>query len=142
MFLTSIFCSLNFSSILFSILFNITFLPCLIVFAILYFTDFKRTKLTEENIDEVMEEAEDKLDENERAYLAYSVMYYVFTDGLSNLDDEDAAYQNIYDKTIQDLINEAKISGENVDLKDWGLLPMYMPKKLAAQIAKTLLSKC
>lgn len=43
---------------------------------------------------------------------------------------------------LQDLINEAKISGENVDLKDWGLLPMYMPKKLAAQIAKTLLSKC
>ena len=79
-----------------------------IVFAVLYFTDFKRTKLTEENIDEVMEEAGDKLDEDEKAYLAYSVMYYVFTDGLSNLDDEDAAYKNIYDKTIQDLINEGK----------------------------------
>lgn len=79
-----------------------------IVFAVLYFTNFKRTKLTAENFETVMDDAYDKLDENERAYLAYSVMYYMFSDGLSNLNDEEAAYKNIYDKTIQDLIDEGK----------------------------------
>ena len=79
-----------------------------IIFAVLYFTDYKRTKLTAENFESVMDEASNELDEDERAYLAYSGRYYMISDGLSNLNDEDAAYQNIYDKTVQDLIDEGK----------------------------------
>ncbi len=87
-----------------------------IVFAIIFFTDFKRTKLTEDNFEEVSDQIEEKLDEDELAYFTYSVMYHMFNDGLSDLNDENAAYKNIYGKTIKELIDEGKDLMEEHDV--------------------------
>lgn len=69
--------------------------------------------ITAENYDEMMDKIEQNMkDDDELYYLSYSMMYYMFQDGLAsaftNPDDESAMYVNIYGKTIQQLIDEGK----------------------------------
>lgn len=74
------------------------------------FNSFKKTILTSENYEEVSNQLADNLEEDEMYYYTYATMYYMAQDGFSNLfdlaEDESLMYQNIYNKTINQLINE------------------------------------
>lgn len=70
--------------------------------------------ITAENQEEIVDKVEEEFgsDDDRVYYLAYSMMYYMFRDGLSsafsNNTDENAMYENIYGKTVGQLIDEGK----------------------------------
>lgn len=74
------------------------------------FNSFKNTIITAENYEEVSNQLADKLEEDEVYYCMYAMFYYMAQDGFSNLfalaEDENLMYQNIYNKTVKQLINE------------------------------------
>lgn len=70
--------------------------------------------VTAENQEGIVDKVEEKFGSNDDRvyYLAYSMMYYMFKDGLSsafsNNTDENTMYENIYGKTVGELIEEGK----------------------------------
>ena len=68
--------------------------------------NIKDIKLTSENYDKLSKEFADKYkDKDELYYYTYSTLYYIFKDGLV---DNTKQYINIYNKTINELIDEGK----------------------------------
>ena len=74
------------------------------------FNSFKNTIITEENYEEVTNQLADNLKEEEVYYCTYAMFYYIAQDGFSNLlavaENENIMYQRIYNKTVNQLINE------------------------------------
>ena len=74
------------------------------------FNNFKNTIITAENYEEISNQLADNLKEDELYYYTYATVYYMAQDGFSNLlalaEDESLMYQNIYNKTVKQLINE------------------------------------
>lgn len=89
-----------------------------IIATVAYFiggSSIKNTVVTEDNYEELSEQVGDELEEDEAYYYLYACMYYVMTDGLSEEyfssdGDESIIYQNIYGKTVGELVEE----GENL----------------------------
>ena len=80
------------------------------IYNALPFNSFKNTIVTSENYEEISSQLADNLKEDELYYYTYATIYYMAQDGFSNLlelaEDESLMYQNIYNKTIKQLINE------------------------------------
>ena len=77
--------------------------------------------ITAENYEDVTNKLEAELGEaDEVYYYAYACMYYMMTDGLSeeymNSQDESIIYKNIYNKTVQQLMDEGKKLMEENDV--------------------------
>ena len=77
---------------------------------VLPFNSFKNTIITAENYEEISNQLAGNLKEDELYYYTYATVYYMAQDGFSNLfaleEDESLMYQNIYNKSIKQLINE------------------------------------
>ena len=81
----------------------------------------KSEVITEENYEKVSEQLEKELgDTDETYYFAYACMYYIMQDGLTaeymSSQDDSLLYKNIYNKTVQTLIDEGKNLMEENDI--------------------------
>lgn len=77
------------------------------------FTSFEDTIITEDNYEEISDEVAEKYgDEDETYYFAYACMYYTIQGALTEeylkTEDESLLYQEIYGKTVDELISEGK----------------------------------
>ena len=97
----------------------------IIVFLIILVTIRKET-ITAENYEEIFNRISEELkDTDDIYYLSYSVMYYMMKDGISSTlngnEDENAMYVNIYEKTVQQLIDEGKqlMIDNNVSIEEF-----------------------
>lgn len=82
--------------------------------------------ITAENYEKVTEDLEKQLGEaDEVYYYAYACMYYMMKDGFSeeymNSQDESIIYKNIYNKTVQQLMDEGKklMEENDVSVEEW-----------------------
>ena len=93
----------------------------IVVYLINNNSSIKNTVVTEDNYEELSEQVGDELEEDEAYYYLYACMYYVMTDGLSEEylssdGDESIAYQNIYGKTVGELVEEGEDLMEENDI--------------------------
>lgn len=84
-------------------------------------SSIKSEVITAENYEEVSNKIEEELGEtDETYYFAYACMYYIMQDGLTaeymTSQDESLLYKNIYNKTVQTLIDEGKNLMEENDI--------------------------
>ena len=100
------------------------------VYNILPIKGYKNKVITEENYQEIMDNMKEELSEDEAYYASYSLMYYMFQDGISEVFistqnqenyDEKAMYSRIYGKTINQLIKEGKelMQQENITIEQY-----------------------
>ncbi len=82
--------------------------------------------ITAENYEKVTENLEKQLGEaDEVYYYAYACMYYMMKDGFSeeymSTQDESIMYKNIYNKTVQQLMDEGKklMEENDVTVEQW-----------------------
>lgn len=77
------------------------------------FNTFKTTVITSENYEEINQTIKEKLSEEEACYYSYACIIYITRDGFSDIysfeQDEEKMYQSIYNKSIQQLIDEGKV---------------------------------
>ena len=110
--------------------FLIIILIIVIIVTVVYFVNnnssIKNTVVTEDNYEELSEQVGDELEEDEAYYYLYACMYYVMTDGLSEEylssdGDESIAYQNIYGKTVGELVEEGEdlIEENDITVDEW-----------------------
>lgn len=100
------------------------------MYNILPIKGYKNKVITEENYQEIMDNMKEELSEDEAYYASYSLMYYMFQDGISEVFistqnqenyDEKAMYSRIYGKTINQLIKEGKelMQQENITIEQY-----------------------
>ena len=81
----------------------------------------KSEVVTAENYEELTDKVGTELGETDEAYyFAYACMYYIMQDGLTTeymtSQDDSLLYKNIYNKTVQTLIDEGKNLMEENDV--------------------------
>lgn len=89
-------------------------------------TKIREEVITAENYEKVTEDLERQLGEaDDLYYYAYACMYYMMKDGFSeeymNSQDESIMYKNIYNKTVQQLMDEGKklMEENDVTIEQW-----------------------
>ena len=75
--------------------------------------NIKNEKISSENYEEISKRITEELGDTEDTYcFSYACVYYVMKDGLTQeymtTQDESLLYKNIYNKTVQNLIDEGK----------------------------------
>lgn len=73
----------------------------------------KEEQITAENYEEISKKVTEELgDTDDTYYFSYACMYYIMKDGFTQeymtTQDESLLYKNIYNKTVQNLIDEGK----------------------------------
>ena len=92
----------------------------------IFLSNIRKETITAENYEEIFNRISEELkDTDDIYYLSYSVMYYMMKDGISSTlngnEDENAMYVNIYEKTVQQLIDEGKqlMIDNNVSIEEF-----------------------
>lgn len=73
----------------------------------------KKEEITAENYEKISKKVTEELeDTDDTYYFSYACMYYIMKDGFTQeymtTQDESLLYKNIYNKTVQNLIDEGK----------------------------------
>ena len=92
----------------------------------IFLSNIRKETITAENYEEIFNRISEELkDTDDIYYLSYSVMYYMMKDGIASKlngnEDENAMYVNIYEKTVQQLIDEGKqlMIDNNVSIEEF-----------------------
>lgn len=88
--------------------------------------NIKKEKITSENYEEISNRVSKELgDVNDTYYFSYACMYYIMKDGFTKeymtTQDESLLYKNIYNKTVQELINEGQqlMKDNNITIEEY-----------------------
>jgi len=88
--------------------------------------NIKKEKVTSENYEEISNRISKELgDVNDTYYFSYACMYYIMENGFTKeymtTQDESLLYKNIYDKTVQELINEGQqlMKDNNITIEEY-----------------------